>query len=294
MKKLSTSPAKWAIICYIFANSVYLFSQAHMVVDSNPPIAFSGYLFLLLESLFSCLPWFLVGGSLGYCFKARSTRHRKDLIIAFIGIVLSLFLVEGAFSQYISSSRLTKAVLAIEKMDAEELDNFVLTSELKDNKFALGAVCLNPKTTPETLMKVVVKKDPELHKKMRSKSKIMGANERGYAVMRLIISHPNVTPELLGDIAKSSEPYVLGDIASNSKTPQHILENLHATKDDYSNYSYLIEWGLSKNINIPTHILESLANSRDEYTLRNLDFNTATSPRVREKILIRLEKQDYD
>lgn len=88
----------------------------------------------------------------------------------------------------------------------------------------------------------------------------MGENKRGYAVMRLVIFHPNVTSEILEEQAGSPDPYVLGDIAGNKKTPQRILVDLLASIGE-SSYSYLIGWGLSQNTAAPVNILEALANA---------------------------------
>ncbi|WP_163339946.1 hypothetical protein [Desulfopila sp. IMCC35008] len=287
-------PFKWALLFYIFANIVYLLRELPAISYSNSSTAAIGYIFLPLASAFVCLPWLVVGGTFGYGIKARATRSRKHLIIAVVGGVLSLCYIGYASSGYMTNSRLTDTVKAIEQMNAAQLDSFVTSSDLRDNKFALGVVCLNQQASAETLAKIAAKRDPELYTKMWSSPEIMGGNRRGYAVMRLVVFHPNVTEEILTELAKKTEPYLLGDIAGNGKTPQVTLERIYQEIDNSGTSAYLIEWGLSHNVNAPTHILVALANSRNEYTLRNLENNTATPLNIRREVVSRIQRQDYD
>lgn len=288
------APFKWALLFYIFANVVYWLKGVPSISYSSSSTAAIGYLFLPLASAFSCLPWLIVGGSLGYGLKARVTRRKKHMIFAFVGSVLSLGYVWYATYGYMSNSRLVETVKFIEQMSAAELEKFVASSDLRDNKFALGAVCLNQQASAETLATIAAQSDPELYGKMWSTPEIMGGNRRGYAVMRLVAFHENVTEEILMELAEKSEPYLLGDIAGNSKTPQATLEKIYKDTDNNSTYAYLIEWGLSQNPNAPLHILISLANSRNQYTLRNLQNNPAIPAATHQEVVSRIQREDYD
>lgn len=287
------TPLKWALLFYVSANIVYLFKGYLSISYSNSSTAAIGYIFLPLDAVVLSLPWLLVGGSLGYCIKARKTKYRKHILIALVGGALSLCYVGYTTSGYLLKSRLTDTVRAIEQMNAAQLDSFVTSSDWRDNKFALGAVCLNEQTSAETLAKIAVRDAPELYEKMWSSPEIMGGNRRGYSVMRLVAFHANVTEAILMELAKKTEPYLLGDIASNPKTPQAILEKIYTEIDDTGTHAYLIEWGLSQNPNTPNTILVSLAKSQNEYTLRNLQTNTATPEGIRQAVVSRIQRQDY-
>lgn len=290
----SLSPFKWSVFVYILANVIYIFLELPTISNSTLSTGAIGYLFLPISSAFSCLPWALVGTTIGYILRAKVTKRRNHVTIALIGGAISLcFIGYTAFSS-VAESHLRKTVLAIGQMNAEQLDTFVSTADLGNDKFALGAVCLNRQTTAETLARIAVKDDPELYEKMWSSPEIMGENTRGYAVMRLIAMHPNVTNEILVTLAGSPDPYVVGDIAGNARAPQAALEDIYARLDEYATNAYLLEWGLAANQNTPQHIVASLATSRNEYTLHALQDNPSTPPDIRQEIMRRLQERDYD
>jgi len=293
MKLNKISPLIFALFFYFLAITINLFFDIISINYSTSSTASIGYIFAPIDALISSLPWLLFGFCIGYGIKASTTKKFKDILISLFCGIISFSFIGDLSIDFIDKQQLKAIVLAIEKMDAAQLENFVIKSEYKDNKFALGAVSLNPKTSSQTLAKIAANSNPQLHIKMWHAPAIMGENRKGLAVMRLVARHPNVTSDTLTRLSKSSDSYVVGDVVANSATPQQIIENIYANIKSYQ-YPYLIERGLSFNNKTPVKIIESLAQSRNQYTLRQLKLNITTPESVRKFIIDRIEKKDYD
>lgn len=178
---------------------------------------------------------------------------------------------------------LTDVVAKIQTMDAGQLNDFIKTSPYKNNKFALGAVCLNKNASAGTLALIAAMKDSALHEKMWSGPPIMGENRKGLTVMRLVARHANVTADTLTALSKSPIAYVKSDVAGNKRTPVAVLEHLYESNRHSSEF-YLIEWGLSHNPATPAAILEALAKSDNEWTRHYLKRNPSTPDHIKGRL----------
>lgn len=276
MKTLKTdgkfSPLAIGGIIYLIAMTFFIIGEIRAIDYSAQSTAAIGYLFLPFAALISCSPWFVIGILSGYGARWIRTRSGKDLTMGTLGLLLLILYSGYLWQKNAETTRLLETVATIDQMDTEQLDDFVTKGQLNDNKYILGAVCLNPETATATLAKIVALKGPDLHRKMWHIPEIMGANTRGLAVMRLVISHPNATPELLVLLSESSDPYVLGDVAGNRLTPREILLNLYQKSRDMDN-GYLIEWGLASNPATPPDVLRSLATSEDSISRERVRTN---------------------
>ena len=80
--------------------------------------------------------------------------------------------------------------------------------------------------------------------------------------MRLVISHPNVSPQTIEYLAESSaSEYVLGDIAGSPKVSRETMSTLEAKRN------YLIDWGLAKSFNEPEYFDAEMGISGDSVSV---------------------------
>lgn len=282
---LQTAP----VLCGLFAlavSAVFTWrGEVEIIQNSTSSTAAIGYLFLPLGVLIFGLPWFFVGATAGWGYRAVVHRRARDALIFSLGLVLSVSYIAYEWAQYREEKELVALVAAIETMNSAQIDDFLTTSEYRHNRFALGAIAQNSATSSAALARIADLPLPELHRAMGAAPAIMGNNRKGLAVMRLVALHPNVTPEVLSMLSHSPVDYVLGTVAGNPLTPVADLERLFSETRGTRSF-YLIAWGLASNAKTPLWIIEQLAQSDDEYTLRYLKNNPATPEHVRVTISI--------
>ncbi|MBF0264719.1 MAG: hypothetical protein HQL46_05555 [Gammaproteobacteria bacterium] len=286
-------PKTIAVIIFLIAYFYHLLRLIISVEHTTGITSSSGYLMVPVDALIYGLPWLFIGLSLGYTIKSIRTKKVYDFFISIILVSLSLVYIYHVVLNFSDNKELIDTVNDIHKMDTQMLDDFVTQSPFKNNKFALGAISLNPNTSSLTLEKIVANNNIELHKKMSTEPELIGNNLKGLAVMRLIIRHPNVNKKILLALSKSTDSDVLGDIAEHIDTPPSVLIELYQSKKDDPGF-YLIEWGLAANINTPSTIFQHLSESRNEYTLRRLKSNQSLSKEIKQYVLKRISTQDYD
>lgn len=257
--------------------------EVEVIQNSTSSTAATGYIFLPLSVLVFGAPWFLVGVTVGYGYQSVTNTQIKDTLIFLLGVVFSTSYITYAVKQYREERNLITLVAAIEQMGTAEIDTFLTKSEYRENRFALGAVAQNNATSSAALARIADLPQPALHKAMGAAPEIMGENRKGLAVMRLVALHPNVTPEVLSALSYSPVDYVLNTVAGNPLTPVEDLERMFSEHQGTSSF-YLIEWGLASNTKTPLWIIEQLAQSNNEYTLRYLKGNPATPESVKAKI----------
>ena len=237
-----------------------------------------GYLFVPLVSIIGAIPFFVFGYSFRYLqnwyfSRGRPLDYKVLLAFAVAGILFlsgAKFVVEGIY--------LTGLVHKIETMDEAELKSIFSKPLFGKNKFVLGVIAQNKNANGELLHAIVMLNDEELHERMGSVFDVMGANRRGYAVMRLVASHPNVLPVTLEHLSNSRDTMVLEDVLANPKIPADVLQRFIDKRNIY------IDSGLSRNPATPQNILSILSDSNNEYTRANVARNPNTKLSDLEKL----------
>jgi hypothetical protein len=223
------------------------------------------------------VPYAIFGASLRYIIRWRRTGTRR---VSFkVALACALAVALGTWGvYYFGRGLLLMAVTRqIRTLDHSRLNDFLRGSVFRNDKYVLGAATENPHIDGEMLHEIALKKDPGLHRKMWSLFPIMGDNGKGLAVMRLVVLNPKVRADTVELLSKSSDEYVLGDIAGSDKASVGTLRRLYAKGGD------LIEWGLVRNPNTPSDLLEKLKKSDDQFTREMARYREASTPRVPSK-----------
>jgi hypothetical protein len=242
--------------------------MAGAIARSTSSTAAIGYIFLpfFALALFG-LPFGVAGACFGYL---RAKRTAGELLLkpapVFAGVILAAVALGGVYSVR-EGHFLSEQVHRVSQMNPSELQDMMSSPSLGKNKYILGAIAQNPHATPDILHEIATISDPELHERMGSMFDLLGANRKGLAVMRLVARHPNVRPDTLELLAKSTDDYVLSDVARNEKLSERTLRELSKKG------GYLIEWGISANPKAPIEILARLAQSSDRVTRDNVARN---------------------
>lgn len=227
------------------------------------------------------LPALAVGFCLGYLRTRLGVADGSHRWITIAVAVIALSIVAVVSFLIAQRLRLVRQVHQVLVADQSGLQRVMEDSELRENKFILGAVAQNPNATPNQLHQIVTSPDPELHRRMGSVFDLMGANRKGLAVMRLVARHPNVAPEDVEALAGSPDEMVVGDVAANEKASEVTLRRLAGRG------GYLMEWGIARNPKAPPDLLEQLGASANEYTRAWVASNPGTP-------VVRLERLSQD
>jgi hypothetical protein len=240
------------------------------ILRSTSSTAAIGFIFLPVACFLVSLPFALFGFCSSYVI-GHFREQKKDLSFGYVlSLCVSLFLL-GAFVYWLGDGLIIyKVTNDVKNMEIEELQTFLNQSIFRKNKFVLNAILSRPDINTDMLYQIASIGSPELHERMGSLFPIMGENTMGLAVMRLVATHPNVDARSLIVLSKSTDEYVLGDVASNKKTPEEIITKLSEKG------GYLIEWGLANNPNCPKEVLHKLSTSTDEYTRAGVAGNENT------------------
>ncbi len=253
----------------IVAFAVECVLEIWSIQSSSSSTAAIGYVFLPFVAFFTAIPFFVIGFCAHYAAVKLRQRARVGYFFAAIAVTLSAYFI--GMSVY--NAALLAEVQSVRTMPQPQQSAFLQDSSWRTNKYVLGALLENPDVSAESLYQIAMIPSPDLHHRMWATPPIMGENTRGLAVMRLVVKHPNVDERTLVELAKSPDHYVLGDVASNPKTPVEILRQFY----DMPDRDYLIDWGLAWNPNTPADILRELAKSPNEYTRSTAAGNTDIS-----------------
>jgi hypothetical protein len=170
---------------------------------------------------------------------------------------------------YIHSITIAEIIAPISQTDHTELGSFIgqyFTFQGNDQGiFILNALLERPDLSENHLDKIAKIENKAMHKKLYSRHGLLGQNKKGLSIARLVSHHKNVSPQTLSYLAKMEEPYLLGSVASNPKTPLASLEALYQKSKSISD-GYLIQWALARNKSTPTFILRELGLSADKHT----------------------------
>lgn len=270
---MNTSPSsrhKPAIIWAIAGMALMAVVFAAAIFRSTSSTAAIGLIFIPLY----VLPFGALFYLFGYCLRDLGDwikgRNKPLSMWARLRAIIVVMLPLGAGFEVTHGILLVRTVERISKADEAALDAFLKDSMFKNNRFALGALAVNPNATTAQLDHIARLPDPALHRKMGSIWPVMPGNGKGLAVMRLVARHKNVSESTLVLLAESTDAYVLGDVVANSKTPVSII------RQQADNQDQLIRWGLAANPATPSDMLQKLATDSSEYTRARVADNPNT------------------
>lgn len=245
-----------AVIGFVVSAAMSIMS----ISRSTSSTAAIGYLFVPMTSAIWSVPFFVFGISIGYLRKWYGGQARTITATVALAFAVSLALFLAGAVSAVEGIYLKSLVHDIQSMNDQELKNTLDKPFFGRNKFVLGAIAQNKNASGELLNTIGMIDDNALYEKMWSVFDVLGENRHGLAVMRLVARNHNALPETLEHLAKSSNEYVLGDVAGNEKTSVETLIRLSKRKN------YLIDWGLARNPSTPSDILSDLSRSDNEYT----------------------------
>jgi len=267
---LKSSRQKIAFICALGGMALMVPIFVTAIGRSTSSTAPIGYVFIP----FNILPFGVLFYLFGYCLPdlgdwLKSSDPRQNIWARLRAlIVVGLALWAGV--EVRRGVLLVRTVENLAEARYAELESFLKESKFKNNRFALGALVANPNATSEMLDYIAQLPDPALHRGMGSLWPLTPGNGKGLAVMRLVALNKNVSEKALVLLAQSPDPYVLGDVAANAKTPIKIIRQL-ADNQDMS-----VRWGLAANPATPPEILQKLAGDSSEYTRSRVAGNPGT------------------
>jgi hypothetical protein len=231
---------------------------------------------LIFELPMVALLWGIQGGLIGFCTGYLLAARRsgggwrvRGRVVA--GLVL--FAVGGRLTLEVVTELVIGAeIRRVGRMDERQLRGVLDSGLFGRNLFVLAAVAGSERASADILRQIASRSDPELHRKLGSIYDVMGTNTHGLAVVRLVARNPHVDGETLEILSRSPDPYVLGDVAMNSKLPKEALARLLGREER------MVSWGVALNPNTPPWALSRLSGSSDEYIRSNVARNPSTPP----------------
>jgi hypothetical protein len=248
------------------------------ILDSPSSTAAIGFLFVPFCAVVPGLLGFALGCSVVYLVRWRRAPSRRPGVAALVSLAVLVLMLVGGGLVLAENGRRLYAVETVLAMDTAGLSGYFERGALRRDKFVLGAIAQNPAADALLLDEISQLEDPSLHGKMGSLFPVLGGNQRGLAVMRLVARHANVSTTTLVRLSRSPDAYVLSDVAGNAKTPVEELRSLRAQG------GYLIEWGLARNPSTPSDALHDLAASENQYTRGSTAGNSGTPPEDLERL----------
>jgi len=161
-------------------------------------------------------------------------------------------------------------VRRVGRMDERQLRGVLDSRLFGRNPYVLAAMAGSERASTDILRQIASRSDPELHRKLGSIYDVMGTNTHGLAVVRLVARNPHVDGETLEILSWSPDPYVLGDVAMNSKLPEEALARLLGPEER------MVSWGVALNPKTPPWALSRLSRTSDEYIRSNVARNPST------------------
>jgi len=249
------------------------------ILSSASSTAAIGFIFLPFIAIAAAVPsgiWGLAVGYLVACRRGLRQSVRPVLLMAWVVALAAPAMVSW---EVYRGFALERAVHALQPMDARALEATFASSSWNRNKYFLGALAQHRAAGAGLLSAIAALPDPELHEAMGSAWNVMGTNRKGYAVMRLVASHPNTEAATLERLAAATgNEYVTHDILRNPNTPTRLLApHLEST-------NYLVQWALALNANTPLATLEKLSRSEDRVVRLNLTWNMSTPAAILEQL----------
>lgn len=231
---------------------------------------------LIFELPIVAFLWGIQGGLIGFCAgyllaagRSRGGWRATGSLVA--GLVL--LTVGGRLAvEVVTGLVVSDEVRRVGRMNESQLRGVLDSRLFGRNLFALAAVAGNERASADILREIASRSDPQLHQKLGSIYDVMGTNTHGLAVMRLVARNPHVDAETLEILSRSPDPYVLGDVAMNSKLSDQALGRLLQREE------WMVSWGVALNPKTPPWALSRLSRSSDEYIRSNVARNPSTPP----------------
>ncbi|HZJ54609.1 MAG TPA: hypothetical protein VFD38_10765 [Myxococcaceae bacterium] len=245
-----------AMLAAIATAAVLLSKTRLWTSSSTAPV---GILFVVPAlAAMSAVPGSILGASLGYLASGWS--HGRRLCERGMAIAGLLVLAVAGWALWETVPELLRGrkVRAVEQMSEPELGQVLDNRIYGRDAFVLAAVAGNPRASGDTLDRITLRTEPELHERNGTLfDDVQGKNTRGTAVMRLVAQNPNVRPESVERLASSSHPYTVAFVASNPKLSEATVGRLAASFDP--NVLHGVAW----NPKTPPEFLERFSRSDD-------------------------------
>jgi hypothetical protein len=235
------------------------FTAIFRSTNSTAPI---GIIFVPILGLMAFTIFFIFGYCIGYI---KTNKAKEKISIQFIAATLIVFGIGGFVGKEVITGFLVmKVVSEVEHTESnDKLLALINESFLGKNKFVLGAIVQKQTVSSEVLYKIAHLSDPELFEAMGSLFPVMGKNEKGLAVMRLLVMNKNISSSTIEYLASNTrQEYVLGTIAGSSKTSVVTLRRLELERN------YLIDWGLAQNPSTPQDVFARLLDRKKDFSHR--------------------------
>lgn len=293
-EKLADLRFLWSFAGWLVAYPVRFYFDWTGIDLGSSSTAAIGYVFVPVAAGIEALPYAATGFALGSIVVAARSRERRHVVIAATASVLVLAFFTWRILDAKREHHLIAEVESVAVLDDDGLRSYLDGGSDRDNRFVLAAIAMNPAASGSTLGRIAALEDPALHRKLFGSRGLLRDNRRGLAVMRLVVRNQKVLAEALEALAKSDDPYVLGDVAGHEKTPRASLEGIWARRGEIREV-YLIDSGMARNAAAPAEILRELAErSRNQYVLYNLMRNRGAPEDVKALAARRVDARDYD
>jgi hypothetical protein len=220
-------------------------------------------------------PGAIVGASLAYLSSGWSNGRRlRERGMAVAGLLL-VAVAGWAAWQAVPELFVGRKVRAVEQMSEPELGQVLDDRTYGHNRFVLAAVAGNPGASSGTLDRITQRPEADLHTGLGSVfDDVQGKNTRGTAVMRLVVENPNVRPESIERLARSSESPTVAFVAGSPKLSEATVRRLASSPD------WTVLHGVAWNQNAPPDVLERLSMRAEAYIRLAVAQNRNTPPEV--------------
>ncbi|MHC4448132.1 MAG: hypothetical protein ACYSXF_10185, partial [Planctomycetota bacterium] len=167
------------------------------ILASPSSTAAIGFLFVPFYAVVPGLLGFALGCSTAYVVRWRRAPGRRPGAAVLVSLVVLVLMLAGGGLTLAKNGRRMHAVETVLAMDTARLAAYLERGALRRDKFVLGAIAQNPAADASLLDEIAQLEDPSLHRKMGSLFPVLGGNQRGLAVMRLVARHANVSTTTL-------------------------------------------------------------------------------------------------
>jgi len=256
------------------ATAAVLLSKTRLWTSSSTaPI---GMLFVVPQlSAMLALPGSVVGASFGYLASGWSHGRRLRERGMAVAVLLVLAVAGWVAWETVPEVLRGRKVRAVEAMSEPGLGRMLDDRIYGHDRFVLAAIAGNPRASGETLDRITLRSEPELHERNGTLfDEVQGKNTRAVAVMRLVSKNPNVRPDSVERLASSSDEYTVAFVASNPKLSDATIRRLAESPNRF------ILHGVAWNPNTPPELLERFSRSDDPSMRLAVVGNRSTPPEV--------------
>ncbi len=268
----------WAIGVYLFAAAIDCGRMWAAIDPGASSTAALAYPFALIHAALAAVPFAVMGFSIGMLLRARSSGKPTHLMVGACAAIVSAGYLLHLYIEAAIDERISGKVARIQGLDEAGLQAFLDDDTDRHNRYVLGAIASNPRTSGTTLAQIVELDEPSLHESyVGARRELKAGNPEGRSVMWLIARHPNLPAGLLPALARSPNVYVVEVVAANPLTPPAVLKDISDGR--HGLLGYRIMGALSQNRSTPESVIRSLASDprADDHTLMNI-YRRASTP----------------